>query len=138
MPNNAALRVWVNELRSGNRQQATEALEQLDDQGNVVGQCCLGVACDLFKKEVGLLREVDQIVPTRALYDRAGEVLPYALVNYLGVDDDSVQIYLVGEPSTAQTYAYKPDDYYSLTEMNDGGMTFNQIADVIEYFIIDD
>ncbi len=43
---------WIEALRSGKYKQTQEYLERLDDDGKVVGNCCLGVLCRIAKLEV--------------------------------------------------------------------------------------
>lgn len=43
-----ARRAWIKALRSGDYRQAREALRTSSESGDVVGYCCLGVACDLY------------------------------------------------------------------------------------------
>lgn len=46
--NKENVKTWVNALRSGEYEQTTEHLCEVDDIDGTTGYCCLGVACDLF------------------------------------------------------------------------------------------
>lgn len=45
---------WLKALRSGKYQQARGVLCRVDDDGKVVGMCCLGVLADVVKNDKGL------------------------------------------------------------------------------------
>ena len=47
MPNRENIRKWVDALRSGEFKQARKALRTSD------GFCCLGVACEVYRRETG-------------------------------------------------------------------------------------
>ena len=98
---------WVAALRSGEYKQTTNALR------NDKGFCCLGVACDIS----GL--------GGWGFYNAEGEY-PYSRYNAL--------IYL---PNIVRSWLglHKNDGEYdatSLTEDNDAGRTFQDIADIVE------
>lgn len=99
---------WVEALRSGEYKQATKALRR----GN--GYCCLGVACDLYAKETGIGWEQDFTLGY--LFLGGNLVLPERVKNWLGLTNNQ------------GAWGYNS----SLTEANDGGATFNEIADIIE------
>lgn len=98
---------WVEALRSGNYKKTVGQLS------NEYGYCCLGVACDLYEKETG-----DELPKSE--------------------DGDYDDVYLYGDFSCVKEWlglrngdgSYGDDD--SLAKYNDGGKTFNQIADIIE------
>ena len=50
MVNKARIRMWVKALRSGKYKKGTKALHLTPDM-----YCCLGVACDVYRKRGGLL-----------------------------------------------------------------------------------
>lgn len=128
---------WVAALRSGEYPQTTKALTKLDRSGNVVGHCCLGVACEIAVKKGwlttterpdlsgegklrGYLGPNDKTMPEVS-------VLPHVLKNMIGVEDPHG---VVGIPAR---------DIYEVTGLglptiNDSGESFDHIADLIEYF----
>ena len=95
----------VKALRSGEYQQAHKKLRVADSF------CCLGVACDIS----GLGKW-----NSRNLYLETRDTLPKRVMDYYGFVDN------VGgfTDFTRQT---------SLMEINDNGISFNRIADVIEF-----
>ena len=102
---------WVAALRSGGYKQGMGALN--DGQGNF---CCLGVLCDLAIKE-GIQMEVtlDASGVTDVLhYDGYSGTLPPAVQHWAN---------LPNRPSVREG---------SLAALNDSGMSFAEIADLIE------
>ncbi len=118
-----ARKLWVNDLRHGGHEQIQGELCSLDSDGNVVGYCCLGVACELYQEHVGGLNVNNNEGAQRRSYDGAPSVLPRTVADWLGLCGVS------GE--------YQDDDVYGdacdLAELNDDmGWSFEKIADLIE------
>lgn len=100
-------KLWVEALRSGNYQQAADELRS--DHGF----CCLGVACDLSK--LGEWRGSRYQTPD---YEHNGEL------------EDDVKRWL---GLRTRVGFFEPfEEFDNLAEMNDGGKSFAEIADVIE------
>lgn len=103
----AAVKAWVRALRSGKYKQGQDALRQ----GNKF--CCLGVACDLAVKA----KVIDKPVKFNGFdddyyyYDHETGILSDQMLQELGIN---------------------PENQWILTDMNDGGKTFKQIANFIE------
>jgi hypothetical protein len=100
---------WIKALRSGEYEQGIGALCKDGEY------CCLGVACEIFKKELKLT--VQTIAAgTQKTYNDHGGSLPYAVKDVLNLSDDYGSFY--GN---------------SLDNLNDiEGKTFAEIADIIE------
>ena len=100
---------WLSSLRSGDYQQTKSCLHKED------GFCCLGVLCDLYGKEHNV--EWD-LVEDENYYRFQGRQthLPSSVKEWAGVEDCNPYIC----------------NRYSLAQLNDGGSTFKQIADLIE------
>lgn len=97
---------WLDALRSGEYRQGAGRL-RWDDRF-----CCLGVLCDLHAKETGN--------EWRAKVDYLGKnhLLPSMVVKWAELDD--------GDPVIDDPH------FSSLSQMNDHGATFGQIANIIE------
>lgn len=96
--------IWVKALRSGNYEQGSGNLQ------NMNGFCCLGVLCDLGSKNgVTTIKTDDRLVG-----------------NYLSNQKSIVSWSGVG--STKGDFG----DGVSLADLNDGGTNFNELADLIE------
>lgn len=108
-------KLWAIALRSGEYKQGQGALQQ---NGKF---CCLGVACDLYQKYVGGLAESGE--SNYICYNGCGGFLPHQVCEWLDITEDGrlTMGVAVGCPT-----------YTSLYLMNDGGASFNHIADVIE------
>lgn len=103
-------------LRSGEYKQADGKLRTKS------GFCCLGVACDLYAKEVGgQWRELQEA--TFAFVDPSASCnihyLTLAVSEWLGCENSNPRI-TIGDTT------HRPAD------MNDAGQTFDEIADFIE------
>ncbi len=103
---------WLEELRSGNRKQNKNSLRSGDSF------CCLGVLCDVYDKDAW----------KHEVYDGCPGLPP----SYV-VEDFTCQGYGVSD-SFAIPIVDTKDSLISLVSLNDSGMPFSQIADVIEYF----
>lgn len=108
---NENARKWVEALRSGEFEQARCVLREKDRF------CCLGVACELYRRETGQGEWDDE---SHFLGD--AHTLPYTVRDWLGLRSE-VGGYSAVTPSGEKNLA---DDH------NDKGETFAQIADLIE------
>lgn len=104
-------KLWVAALRSGEYQQGMHVLHNCDNE-----LCCLGVACILFQKVTGQLK-VEKDAEGKSSYDGDETVLPQIVRNWLGLE------------TINGFYACRST---SLTQQNDSGRSFAEIADVIE------
>lgn len=108
---------WTTALLSGEYEQGKECLRSGDSY------CCLGVLCDIYVKEHPQVewKELDDEVAT--LFDE-DETLPTIVREWAGLTlrDPYVDI------------SQSEDNYEceSLSSLNDGDWTFEQIADLIE------
>ena len=138
MVNKENVRKWVDALRSGEYAQTTGVLFR-DSGDDEAGYCCLGVACDLSGLGQWIEDEDDQneygystmtfvVDGVDGYIDQQGAtVLPMAVADgWLGIPDTNPSV-LVG---LVQTPSGLPE---SLASLNDAGLTFDQIADVITY-----
>lgn len=105
---------WAAELRSGKYQQTTGAL---CDEG---GHCCLGVLCRIAVA-AGVIPEPEPCGREFA-FDGSVQFLPQKVREWSGVQTDE-GIYGAEEGG---------DDPPRLTGDNDEGITFPEIADIIE------
>lgn len=110
----------VTALRSGEFKQTNSCLRNSDD-----GYCCLGVACEIFRRETENGRW-ELVVEGDGYYDfilerRDAEsfYLPDMVIEWLGARDHK-----------ASWNESKSDE--NLVALNDNGQTFAEIADAIE------
>ena len=105
---------WVKALRSGDYKQGHGRLH-VDDT-----YCCLGVACDLFIKQGGTLEVTgtDLFGKNATSYNGGRFVLPFTVMAWLGLKEENG--------------TYEDDGIHTLTDQNDTGDSFEQIADTIE------
>ena len=97
---------WVKALRSGKYRQERDALKRGESF------CCLGVLCDITKDELGLEWTYDD---RGDQIDGEGSVLPEQVKEYAGLRGHNPGI-----------------GVKSLAAMNDRGVEFDRIADLIE------
>ena len=118
---NENVKKWVDVLRSGKYKQGRLYLRRADNDRF----CCLGVACDLYRKETG---EGEWILGTQSYYvfenenGNATNVLPSKVKKWLGLS------------TKGGRYGYRRGsaDGSSLYECNDTGKSFLEIADIVE------
>jgi hypothetical protein len=130
---------WVDALKSGTYQQGQGKLHATDINGTCM-YCCLGVLCDLYMQQNP--DELDVKVVTRksdvnlqhtqmlsigddsiTVYDNDSLVLPLRVREWAGMHDALGRF----------TNASHAQD--SLAELNDHGMSFAKLADVIDVHV---
>lgn len=122
---------WVAALRSGNYAQGTGYLLQMED--DQPRYCCLGVLSELAVRakmcHVEMVPE-SNITDQIALFDSCEDVLPQSVRFWVGDrPNDSIMIQGV------LPFRDRRGHQILLTELNDTDqLTFDQIADLIEYF----
>lgn len=112
---------WVAALRSGEFKQGKHVLRSDDGE-----YCCLGVACELLARDGKVERVIrdDQVVGFRGPDTRPFDGYASALLT-----DDIVPLVGVFSPAGALSFTNIGD---TLSDMNDDGRPFEEIADVIE------
>ena len=106
---------WIAALRSGDYKQAKHSL-QLND-----GYCCLGVGCILFGTNLATSPLGDGVVLIGGIPEnqrKEGAILPDWLHN---IDFNFSKF----------NYRYKDRNYVSVANLNDYGLTFIEIADIL-------
>jgi hypothetical protein len=131
-------KAWVAALRSGKYKQAVGVLTEEAD-GEIVGHCCLGVACELAV-EAGVVKRFERkehyyrdVVygPNEHQVERT--VLPPLVAAWLGLREANASFPPRDLAADADMTAETPvDRTEALTSMNDAQRSFEEIADVIE------
>lgn len=128
---------WTEALRSGKYKQGQGKLQEKGQY------CCLGVLCELSPVVKAVTRTYDDIVgyePVSVAHgDRDVNYPPTAAWLWAGWQDKNPFV----ETGPSQTRDGGSVSHYSdrghvghyLSNLNDAGFTFNQIADLIEYFL---
>ena len=116
--------IWVKALRSSDYTQGRLFLHLAETKHTPESFCCLGVLCDLSLKNSSLpiirtANEEEGIVR----YDRSSEGLPLSVMSWAGVKFSNPDVVVVNDFKDKTT---------SLAELNDGGASFLEIADIIE------
>lgn len=118
--------IWLGELMTGNRAQTASYLQRVSCDQNGDKYCCLGVACEMFYDRTGVIQLRDRYSIS---YGGEQETLPRAIQNLLlmysegGLFNDVIGIKFRDDLVTS-----------SLAGMNDGGLTFKQIAKFIRQY----
>jgi hypothetical protein len=103
---------WVKALRSGEFEQGQKHLRIGDNY------CCLGVACELYRREVdGEWHPEQEWLAFITEGDSSSQVLPEPVREWLGLTHGD---------------GFFDDENESLANANDNGSTFDEIADTIE------
>lgn len=113
---NENVKKWVAALRSGKYNQYRGSLK------NEETFCCLGVACDLYKNEVGG-SWVNRFFEV-SVSESSSSCLPVTVRNWLGLKSDNGVYYNNSLGLAIHSRCLSSD--------NDRGKTFNEIADIIE------
>jgi hypothetical protein len=119
--NKALAYAWADELDSGEHIQGKESLERIDVYENVT-RCCLGVAVRMCALPADLIHTYDDGTVD---FDGSETILSPMLQKRLGIKTSTGIISSLTDRNGMGS---------ELTELNDGGFTFPQIADVIRYF----
>lgn len=115
--NKRVKKLWIADLRSGEIEQAQHRLRDSDD-----GRCCLGVLCDVFKRETGKgawRHDKDGDWVFAVAGQRDGSTLPEPVWKWAGMSDDNPLLTKTVTPAS----------------LNDTGHDFNYIADRIEKYL---
>lgn len=138
--NTVIARTWVEALRSGEYAQTTNALH------TAAGFCCLGVLCDLYRKEHAEARWVGPMDEGQSIAFSPKDTAPMDV----GILPQAVKLWADmktldgslpegnGESIVRVESGYGPTSRpaETLAELNDDGKrTFAQIADIIERFV---
>lgn len=130
---------WVAALRSG--ETAASGADAASANGSAVvyqqgaGQlhnpvtnefCCLGVLCDLAVR-AGVIVATERDGESYTLYDGRGAALPASVMTWAGLDSS--------DPELAPSKDNDEELYFwdEASELNDSGVPFSQIADLIEW-----
>lgn len=134
---------WIADLRSGEYQQTTGALCHVDYDGNR-SFCCLGVLSDqaraygigewsLVPVDNGLLRWTDVVNGEPMSGGGVGGYYTKYVRDWAGMNGDEAENIELEFTDPRQSEPINLE--ISLANLNDDGLTFDQIADVIDYFL---
>jgi hypothetical protein len=133
--------LWINALRSGKYVQGKAVLVIPDEEGKPVEACCLGVLCDLaiqhglqikYNAVPGEYVEYHSPERRQSKYPYGEDdlrpewerwYLPSAVAEWAGLEDCTPEVYVWDVDRRGE---------YPLHELNDEGMSFQKIADLIE------
>ena len=110
---NENAKLWVHTLRSGQYEQTKGALRSKDRF------CCLGVACDLYD-EGGWAEDDFDPRGYRVDGEELDDILPNAVKRWLGLR------------TSMGKFESSDGIFPTLVDVNDDGVTFEEIADLIE------
>ena len=116
---------WVKRLRDG-REQTKHMLIRSDKKGNVLGQCCLGVLCEMAEDAGAVISLLDRNDITYYGAEKVHGVLPIEVVKWAQIHN------AIRNPLVRFTNKSNAVLDRTLSQLNDDGYTFNEIADIIE------
>ena len=123
---------WLQALRSGEYRQGQHALYWGEKY------CCLGVLCDLHSKQTGTSWEEAPGCRFEHTYMSASGLLPPEVVEWAGLDEGSRVLVKVGYRTHFDIALPIPQFGKSearVSELNDDGKSFKEIADLVEEYI---
>jgi len=120
--------LWIAALRSGSYKQGQKRLRWDEEDGPTF--CCLGVLCEIAVDESICYRfedgyKVDAGEPGEH-YTLSTSYLPEAVQEWAGLDNSDPDLAL------DEKYSDGSSRLTTLASLNDGGRTFDEIADLIE------
>ena len=132
---------WLEALRSGRYKQGRSALRTSNNEF-----CCLGVLCDIVRDQVGGRWEAESdacafVVGTETRGDSSAFFLPPSVAAFAGIagiadsmdfGSGTVRPGVQLPPDHPMAGNARKDGSVTLDRLNDGGLSFAQIADVIE------
>ena len=127
---------WIKALRSNKYKQGKMALRTKTRHGTV-RHCCLGVLCDLYNKDhkrklkikkTNDPKDQGEIDPSTTVFTIGGDpwALPEVVRNWAGIKDKE-GMFFDTDPVNVNRWSCN-----SLSEMNDEGASFKEIAQFIE------
>lgn len=121
---------WIAQLRNGKYKQTKHRLHSSD------GFCCLGVLCDITNSNGWKLSTT---VPPASTFEDVSAMTPskmrafeFGLRKSNGLFEPD-EAFLKVFPKVAQCRAWNDFRQVALTDLNDEGFSFGEIADIIEY-----
>jgi hypothetical protein len=109
-------KLWIKALRSGELKQGKVWLRSIDDLDDNYQFCCLGVLCELYRRDQRKGRWINKSLFRARKSDESSAVLPKAVQVWAGLNESDPKL-------NRQTHA---------STMNDNGKSFNYIANYIE------
>lgn len=121
---------WLAALRSDKYLQGQNYLQYQTADGKI-RYCCLGVLCEIVD-----VKPVKFGVISAIFQDHDAEDLPMLAAQRAGLNqrDPFIHLAQMGWHSPNEDTGIAPEGY-TLANLNDSGLPFPQIADVIEFFI---
>lgn len=120
---------WVDALRGGEFPQGMNSLHEVDG-----GYCCLGVACELYRKDTGKgkwIKPVAKCEDHRLMFSVNGEgsttILPPEVRRWLNMKTSSGSLRI--DAGDEEGFVGS-----TLADANDHGFEFPRIADLIERY----
>lgn len=123
--------MWVNALRSGDYNQTQGKLRTPG------GFCCLGVLTDLYLKEknyewIPQSNDPENISPEDYYtFEQTDDFLPTSVQKWAGLNTSCPEV-MVENPYYDEDDLFDKLDSTELSELNDNGSSFIEIADLIE------
>lgn len=116
---------WLDALRSGDYKRGRFSLRRITDDGESLF-CCLGVACDLYREEVG--GSWGPLVHLFGMVDKTHDIMKFT-------DADNTTAGGFLSPAIERWLGFDPNNSSGcLVKLNDReDVTFEQIANYIEY-----
>lgn len=118
---------WVEALRSGEYKQGKMNLRSKNDE-----YCCLGVLCDIYRKKVAGAPDWNPVSDLKKTY-QYGDSYGYPPVEVRDWAGHDVFQYIdASKHAPEQVDKNYGEAQMTLVALNDGGATFEQIANLIE------
>lgn len=111
---------WVDALRGNRYRQGRNALKQ--QKNGEIKHCCLGVLCELYQLEASSPLDERELGPCGFTFmDGSSDFLPRPVMHWAGMGSNNGDFH---DPVS--------DRGTNLVDLNDKGMDFSKLADIIE------
>lgn len=127
-------KIWLDALRSGEYKQGDGVLAKTVEWDEKPRYCCLGVLCDIAAKQgvpIEITPPKDEVF-NEWEFDNETESLPESVREWAGIEDSLGGFPNASENSMDTWYTHGGRHFINLADMNDKGVTFEELADVIE------
>jgi hypothetical protein len=122
------MKAWVKALRSGKYKQARSRLRRVNDKGETMGFCCLGVLCNLHAQAHPAIARAQT---NRTEYLGESSILPKKVMEWAGLGDEC-GLFKPVKGTVAEEFV-DCDGQVDLTVVNDSAdADFKAIAKMIQ------
>lgn len=126
--------LWLTALRDDRFQQGQFSLRRMSREGAEFKYCCLGVASELFRTSEANANKIEWERVEKSTYHSFGgchSLLNKEVIEWMGASGAHCAFVRVSD-EIRQQYSLFEAHIFSIAELNDRGVSFSDIANIIE------